>query len=502
MTDRSFINKAITTFSSGTFISRIIGLVRDIVLASFFHSSITDIWITAFRVPNLLRRILAEGTVTMSIVPILSDYKNEKKQDIVSSIFSVFFIILLITTILGIIFTPNILDIMVPAFKKTAGKFELTIELTKIMFPYIILIGITSYFMGILNESGYFFVSSVHPSLLSASIILFALISKLFNPEISAIAYAVVIGGFLQILIHIPTLKRKKLLPKLTTNLQKDAIRKFFKLFLPSMISVSVVPISVVINTYFASNIGSGNVSYLFWADRLVQVPLGVFAVSLGTAILPILSSNKEKDKFATNYLYVFKLNLLILLTSTVAFIALSTPIVKIIFQHGKFTWLDTVNTSLTLKYLALSLVPAGIIRISVPLFYALKDAKAPALISLISLLFNIIFCIILIPKIGISGLALAITGSSFINSFFLMIYFSKKYVKLKMPNLKFLIKTILIAASTYIASSSILILSNWNNSFGLFKDLLIVISAIITGGIIFILTSYLLKIRQELRSN
>jgi putative peptidoglycan lipid II flippase len=496
--DKNFIKKALKSFSSGTFLSRITGLIRDISLASLFTSTQTDIWITAFRVPNLLRRLLGEGAVTMSIVPILGKTKEKKKT--INSIFTVFLIILLITTILGIIFTPELLNLIVPSFKNTEGKMELTIALTKIMFPYIILIGVTAFLMGILNDAGKFFIPSIHPCFLNLSIIIFAASSRFFYPEVKALAYAVIIGGILQIILHIPSVKKLNLLPKIVFKVDKSKLKHFWQLFIPSLLSVSVIPITIMINTYFASSIGNGRVSYLFWADRLVQLPIGIFAVSLATAILPLLSKLKDNEKrFKNNYMYALKLCVLIMLPTTAGLLALSTPIVKVIFEHGKFALSDTILTSQTLAILALTLLPSGIIRITVPLFYSFNNSIMPAVFSIFGLIFNVIACIIFIPIMGIKGLSLAIVIASFINAGLLISFFSYKHIKLKLPSLRFFTKVIFTSVLIFISSKFISSFHNWNINTLFLNDLIFLTLSILASAFIFIICFKLLNFRKEI---
>ncbi|MEI6080662.1 MAG: murein biosynthesis integral membrane protein MurJ, partial [bacterium] len=311
MSDRNSIKRALITFSGGTFLSRITGLIRDISAAAFFTSSENDIWVVAFRIPNLLRGILAEGTTNMAVVPVLTDAlkeDREKAKRVSSSIFTAFLLILLTVTLIGIIFTPQILNIMVPDFAKIPGKMHTAINLTRIMFPYILLIGLTAFCMGSLNTIGHFFASSIHPVFLNISLIFFAYISYMFEPRVSAIAYAVIIGGILQLLVHVPYLKKYDFMPHITFKFEIPELIKTWKLFMPSLLSISVVPITVMMNTYFASEVGPGTISHFFWSDRLVQFPIGIFAVSLGTAILPILSRcYNDIEKLKSNYSYAFK---------------------------------------------------------------------------------------------------------------------------------------------------------------------------------------------------
>lgn len=504
MSDRNSIKKALITFSSGTFISRITGLIRDISAAAFFTSSENDMWVVAFRIPNLLRGILAEGTTNMAVVPVLTDAlkeDREKAKRVSSSIFTAFLFILLAVTIVGIIFTPNIVHLMVPDFENTPGKMETTINLTRIMFPYILLIGLTAFCMGSLNTIGHFFASSIHPALLNLSLIFFAYTSYLFEPRVKAIAFAVVIGGMLQLLIHIPYLKKYDFMPRLTFKFEIKELLKTWKLFMPSLLSVSVVPITVMMNTYFASIVGPGTISHFFWSDRLVQFPIGIFAVALGTAILPILSRcSDDIEKLKSNYSYAFKICTLFLLPATAGLMAISLPLVKVGFKHGHFNWIDTVSTASSLFWLMLTLYPSGIIRITVPLFYSMKNSLRPAIFSLIGLAVNVTICISTVRYFGIKGISFAVSAASLVNASLLLIYFSKRYSKLSPISFIFGIKMIVISAVTFLGAYLVVINRDWSMQDVFFSDAMYLLAAISSGTLMFLASSYLLGVRKEIQ--
>lgn len=504
MSDRRSIKRALFIFSGGTFLSRITGLIRDITAAAFFTSSENDIWVVAFRIPNLLRGILAEGTTNMAVVPVLTDAFKESKEKAVrvsNSIFTTFFIILSIVTIIGVIFTPQIVNLIVSDFDKVPGKLQTTIELTRIMFPYILLIGLTAFCMGSLNTIGHFFASSIHPIFLNVSLIVFAYMSYLFYPRVSAIAWAVLVGGMLQLLIHIPYLRKYDFMPHFTTSFEKKELIKTWKLFAPSLLSISVVPITVMMNTYFASVVGPGTISHFFWSDRLVQFPIGIFAVALGTAILPVLSRcSDDPEKLKSNYSYAFKICILFLLPATAGLMAISLPLVKVGFQHGNFNWSDTISTSSSLFVLMLTLLPSGIIRITVPLFYSLKDSLRPAIFSLTGLAVNLIICFSTVHKIGIIGISFAVAAAGFVNASLLLIYFSKKYYKLRPIDLKFLGKMVLISIMTFIGAYAVVYLRDWSITGEFIIDAIYLLCAVALGFTLFAVSALLLKVRQDIQ--
>ena len=390
---------------------------------------------------------------------------------------------------------------VVSDFDNTPGKLSTTIELTRIMFPYILLIGITALCMGSLNTLGHFFASSIHPIFLNISLIVFAYTSYLFYPRVEAIAWAVIVGGLLQVAIHLPYLKKYDFMPKFTLRFETKELFKTWKLFAPSLLSISVVPITVMMNTYFASVVGPGAISHFFWSDRLVQFPIGIFAVALGTAILPVLSRcSDDKEKMKNNYSYAFKICLLFLLPATAGLMAISVPLVKVGFQHGNFNWADTLSTSSSLFFLMLTLLPSGIIRITVPMFYSVKNSLAPAIFSLIGLVVNIIICFTTVNKIGIIGISFAVSAASFVNASLLLIYFSKKYSKLRPVSMNFVTKMLFVSILTFLGAYLVVALRDWSLNGEFFIDAIYLSLAICSGFVMFAISSYLLKIRKEIQ--
>jgi len=500
MSDKSTIKKSFLVFSSGTFISRIFGLARDITISAFFKPEHTDIYFVAFKIPNLFRRILGESAITQAVIPVLSSYKNDhtKLKSAVNSVFTSFIFVLIFVCILGHIFTPEILKLVVPDFFLNKEKAALTIQMTRIIFPYIALIAITAFYMGVLNTVGHFFATAIHPVFFNLGIIIFAYISKYFNPELKALAYGCIFGGILQVLINVPFLNKFKLIPRLIKNLDMDIIKKVLKLLLPSLITAGAIPMTILINTYFAAKTGVGNISYLNWADRLVELPLGVFAVSISTAVLPVFSSN-NLEKLMNNYTFAIKLCAFILLPATAGILALSFPLVKVIFQRGSFDIESTKITATALSYLIFTLFPAGLIRVTVSLFYAVKNSFIPALCSIISLIVNFFICYFTTDFLGLNGITLAITASSVVNLIFLITYFNFTYIKIKFPslifNLKILAITILTFSITYYTAS----LRNWSLSSSFISDLTYLLFSIVLGTFVFIASSYFFKIFKEI---
>lgn len=494
--DRSFIKKASAVFASNTLLSRLTGLFRDIILSSYFSARETDIWITAFRVPNLLRRLVAENAITVSVVPVLSDYlKNKDKESfnkLVNSIFTVFVGFLLILVILGIIFSPFIIKIMVPSFAQNHDKFLETVRLAKIMFPYIGLIAITALFMGILNTLNHFFATAFHPVLFNLIFAFGIMIVKGGSKGLVWAGVFVIFGGISQVVLEVIFLRKQKIKAKFIKNIDFSGVKKILKLLLPALVSSSVVPIAVLINTIFASSTGDGGVSYLYWSDRIVQLPLGVFAVALSTAVLPLFSKNKDNPKaIIESYEYAFKLTSAITIPFLIVIYLMATPIVELVFERGNFTSFDTVNTGFVLSILALSLVPSGIIRITTSLYYAFSRPIIPLVSSFISIALNLLFAWILVPKYGLKGLAMAIVIGTSFSAVLLLLFFRIKILPLKIGSVRFFLKLTILNIVLFF------FIKYFYNYIGVGKLNTIIVLTV--SAVFFIFTAYFIKLKKEL---
>jgi putative peptidoglycan lipid II flippase len=501
MVERRKLLRSAAVFGGGTMLSRVAGLVRGMVITALFNSRETDMWIIGYRIPNLLRQMLGEGAMSMAVVPVLSDtLKNEgqeKTRETINSIYTVFLLILIAVTILGIIFSPFIVRLMVPAFAQIPGKIETTTYLTRIMFPYIAVIGLTAFAMGILNTIGHLWIPSVHPILWNLAIIAFAFIASIFDPRVTAIAIGFTVGGVLQYLIHIPQLKKYGFMPRLTLNINWAPIISIGKLLAPTLLSISVLQIAIFINNYFASSCGEGGVSYINWADNIVQLPIGVFAVAIGTAILPILCRSNNEEEIGANFAYAFKLSTLVMLPATAGMLALAFPITRVIYQRGQFTVGDATQTAMVMSFLALTLYPSGIIRITVPMYYSVKDTLRPALFSMMGLITNTIISYTTVKIIGLRGVSIAMAAANIVNSALLLAYFHRKHSRLKLCETSFMIKIIVISILTYLAAGYTAGLYDWGSAKSELREITYLGLAVIAGGAVCLASALLLDMKK-----
>ena len=410
--------KALVTVSGMTLISRVFGFVRDAVVARVFGAGLaTDAFFVAFRLPNLLRRIFAEGAFSQAFVPILAEYKTQRGEGqtraLVDHIASLLALVLFAVTALGIVAAPIIIYVSAPGFAAVPDKFELTVRLLRITFPYILFISLTSLAGGILNTYRRFAIPAFTPTLLNLSFIAFALwAAPWFDPPVLALAWAVVVGGVLQLGFQAPFLLRMHLLPRLNLTFKDPGVWRIVKLMGPAIFGVSIGQISLLINTIFASFLVTGSVSWLYYADRLMEFPTGVLGVALGTILLPSLSrsyAEKSIEEYSKLLDWGLRLTLLLALPSAVALAILGVPLVATLFHHGAFGRNDVAMTSQALEAYSIGLVGLIMVKVLAPGFYARQNIRTPVKIGVLTLAATQVMNLAFIYPLRHTGLALAI---------------------------------------------------------------------------------------------
>lgn len=420
-----------------TLLSRILGLVRDMVLAAFFGAGMAaDAFFVAFRIPNLLRRLFAEGSLTISFIPVFTEYliTRGKKDafDLARAVLTLLSLVLALVTLLGILLSPWIVRIQAFGFGGSGPKYELTVLLTRITFPYIFFISLVALFMGILNSLRHFAAPAAAPILLNVGIIGAAyLISDRFTAPIVGVAIGVLIGGMLQVALQIPWVLKEgfKLLPLWQPG--HRAVKRIGLLLLPAIFGSAVYQLNGYIGTLLASFLKEGSVSWLYYADRIVQFPLGVFAIAISTAALPSLSiqaAKKDFHHFQETLSYTLRLVFFITLPSMAGLIVLGRPIVRILLERGAFDAADTLMTYDALFFYTLGLWAFSGIRVIVSAFFALQDTKTPVKAAVLAFFFNLIFSLALMGPLRHGGLALALSLASSLQFFFLVFFLGRKF--------------------------------------------------------------------------
>jgi len=426
--------------SIATFISRILGYVKDMILAKFFGATgLADTFFVAFRIPNLLRELFAEGSMSSAFIPVLTEYQTtkgkEEAQRLVRIVFTFILISVGLISLMGIVFTPAIVTAIAPGFLDMPEKFSLTVLLTRWMFPFLLFISLAALVMGALNTRGIFFVPSLAPAMLNIVIITAVLtLSPRMEQPIVAVAVGVVFGGFVQFAFQVPSFFRKgySLMPGY--DFKHPGLKKMSILILPATMGMAVAQINIFVSTILASYLPDGSITYLYYSMRLIQFPIGIFGVAMGMAVLPTLSEHAAKGeygKLSDDFSFALRLLFFISVPAMVGLIALREPIINVLFQRGRFDYAATVGTAQALLFYSLGIWCVVGVRIVTASFYSMQDTKTPVKIAVIALLTNVIMSIILMNPLKHAGLALANSIASGINFALLFFFLRKKLQKI-----------------------------------------------------------------------
>ncbi|MDS4020682.1 MAG: murein biosynthesis integral membrane protein MurJ [Candidatus Competibacter sp.] len=412
--------------SAMTSLSRVTGFIRDMVYAQMFGAGAgTDAFFVAFRIPNFLRRLFAEGAFSQAFVPVFSEYQTQRSreelQELVDQVAGTLGAILLLISAIGVLAAPVLILLFAPGFTADAGKYELTVEMLRITFPYLLFISLTAFAGGVLNSCGKFAIPAVTPVLLNLTMIAAALwLAPRMEQPVVGLAWGVFIAGVIQLSFQIPFLRQVKLLPRPRWGWAAQGVQQVLKLMLPALFGSSVAQVNLLIDTVLASFLVSGSVSWLYYSDRLVEFPLGIFGVALGTVILPKLSrhhASAETVHFSHTLDWALRWALLIGVPATVALILLSGPILSALFQYGEFDARDVAMSTRSLMAFALGLVAFMLIKVLAPGFYARQDTRSPVKYGLIAMGANTALVLMLIWPLAHAGLALATSLAAFLNA-------------------------------------------------------------------------------------
>ncbi|GAB7528823.1 murein biosynthesis integral membrane protein MurJ [Pseudomonas sp. 3A(2025)] len=418
--------KSLAAVSSITMLSRVLGFVRDTIIARAFGAGMaTDAFFIAFKLPNLLRRIFAEGAFSQAFVPILAEYKQQQGEEatrtFVAYVSGLLTLALALITLLGVIFAPWIIWATAPGFADTPEKFALTSDLLRVTFPYILLISLSSLAGAILNTWNRFAVPAFVPTLLNVSMIGFSLfLIPYFDPPIMALGWAVLVGGLLQLLYQLPHLKKIGMLVLPRLNLRDSGVWRVMKQMLPAILGVSVSQISLIINTIFASFLVAGSVSWMYYADRLMELPSGVLGVALGTILLPTLArtyADKDRNEYSRILDWGLRLCFVLVLPCTLALGLLAEPLTVSLFQYGQFDAHDAAMTQRALVAYSVGLLGLILIKVLAPGFYAQQNIRTPVKIAVFTLIVTQLLNLAFIGPLQHAGLALAISVGAIINA-------------------------------------------------------------------------------------
>ena len=433
--------KTLFTVGSMTFASRLLGFVRDTLIARVFGAGVlTDAFIVAFRIPNFLRRISAEGAFSQAFVPVLAEYKQQRSQGetkaLINHVATLLGLFLVVLTILGMLAAPWVVQITAPGFAADANKFDLTVDLLRVTFPYILFISLVSLAGGVLNTYGNFSTPAFTPVWLNVSFIVAMLfVAPYFDNSVRVLAWSVFVGGILQLLYQLPYLRKLGLMPRIDLNLHDEGVWRILKLMGPAIFGVSVAQISILINTVIASFLVSGSVSWLYFADRLMEFPTGLLGVALGTILLPSLSksvADKDDNEYSHLLDWGLRLTFMLALPAAVALAVLAVPLVTSLFMYGAFTAHDVVMTKVALMAYSFGLLGLILVKVLAPAFYSRQNIKTPVKIALFTLvitqLMNVLFVFVLdFKEFKHAGLALAIGLGACVNASLLFYQLRKR---------------------------------------------------------------------------
>jgi putative peptidoglycan lipid II flippase len=509
MSEKKNIARAAGILGSATMLSRIMGMVRDMVVSRLFGAGLaTDAFFAAFQIPNMLRRFFAEGALTSAFVPTFSATLNQRGEadarELANICFTLLTIVMAAITLAGIIFSPWIVGLMFPGFKTVPGKFELTVLLNRLMFPYIFFISLVALCMGILNTLRHFFTPAISTVFLNVSMILGALLLRgFFNAPIIALAMGVLIGGCIQLIMQLPVLWKKGFPFRLNFDFSSPEVRHITLLMLPATFGVGVYYLNITVSAILASLLPQGSVSYLYYAQRLFEFPQGIFTVSVAQAVLPSMSrqaAEGDMDGMKESLAFGLRLTLFITIPAMAGLLVCSTPIFSLLFMGGAFDYAKAVNSAQALFYYSLGLSFVAMTRVLAPAFYALKDTKTPVWTAFVAFLLNVFFSLLLMKPLLHGGLALATTLSALANMLLLLWFLRRKIGpfggrKVVSCGVKALAASIPMTVVVYYACHWV----DWSQSGHKFTKLSVLGGAIGSGVLVYAVVARLLRSDEAL---
>jgi len=506
MSEKAKITKAFSVVGLATLFSRILGFIREVVIAYFYGAGLaTDAFFVAFQLPNTFRRLLGEGSLTVSFIPVFSQTLIQKGREealrLANSAFTALSIVLVALSSIGVACAPVLVPLMVPGpgFSDVPGKIELTVLLTRVMFPYIFFISLMALCMGILNSLRHFFAPAIAPAFLSVCEILGVVLFYYYvDPPILALAIGVMVGGVIQLGFQIPFLEQKGVHLRWKPDFRNPGLLQVGRLMLPAVFGSAIYQIGLLINNFLASFLSQASVSYLNYASRILEFPLGIFVFSIGSVVLPSLSrlaASQEHDTLKKTYIFAFRLAMFVIIPAMIGLIVLRVPITHILFQRGSFTPEATQQTVMALVFYAVGLWAIAGVRVTVPVFYALHDTQTPVKIGAVSMLANVLFSLMLMWPLRHGGLALALSLSSMMNLVFLLILLRKKLGPLGMRKAfesagRVLTASLVMGIFCWLVSSRI----DWLSSGATLAKILYLSTAIGGGALVFGILAFVLR--------
>ena len=418
--------RAVFTVSGMTLASRVTGLVRESLKAAVFGAGpAMDAFEAAFRLPNLLRRLFAEGAFSQAFVPILAEYRrtrgHDETHDLVSRVASLLAIALVVVTIAGVLASPWLVYLLAGAFARDPAKEALTADLIRVVFPYILFISLTSLAGGVLNVHRKFAIPAFTPVLLNVAMIAAAIwLAPHMNPPVMALAWGVFFGGILQLAFQVPALMRIGMLPRLRFDWRDDGVRRVLRNMAPAILGVSAAQVSILINTQLAAWLGDGRIAWISYADRLMEFPSALLGVAVGTVLLPTLARHGgegDETQYSELLDWGLRLTLLLALPAAIALWLLALPLVTTLYQYGRFSANDALMTRVALIGYSVGLLGIVAVKILAPGFYARQDIRTPVRIAVVTVAVTVALAFLLMEPLGHGGLTLATSLGALFNA-------------------------------------------------------------------------------------
>ncbi len=433
---KSSLVRSAGTVSAATAFSRVLGLIREQVMAYFFGAGLaTDAFVTAFRIPNLLRDMFAEGALSSAFVPVFKEkLVKESGQEafrLANAVLTLVLIVVGLIVLLGIVAAPVFIYLFANGFTSIPGKFALTVDLTRIMFVYLLLVSVSAMIMGMLNSFGRFGIPAISPALFNLGVVLTVVaLYQYFEQPVYTLAIGVLIGGLGQVAIQLPSLWRIGYRFRPRISFLDEGVKKVARLITPMIVGLSAGRINILVSTLVASFLMEGSLSYLNYSYRLMHFPLGVFAVALGIVALPKVSemvARRDMRRLTRTYLETINLTMLMIIPSAVFLALMGHEIVDLIYRWGAFSELNSFHTSQALLHYSYGLVGFAAVRVTVPFFYAFGDSRLPMRFSILSVVINMALYYPMVKVLGFAGLAAATSIGGIVNCVLLVTYLPSK---------------------------------------------------------------------------
>lgn len=496
----------------GTLTSRLLGAVRDAVIAASFTVGLTDAFFVAFTIPNALRALLAEGAINNAVIPVLSEVKEKRGEsrarEFFASLTGMMLLILTVVSLLGVIFAPQLVTLYAAGFKAEPHKFETTVTLARIVFPYLFFIGIAALSTGALQTLKNFFIPAFAPaffniSMIVAPIIFVPLVVAFGMPAIISLPIGALVGGLLQSLFQFPSLIKVRMFNRPRLNLDDRYVRKVLRLMVPLILGIGVYQINILLTRLLASYLPSGSQSYLFYGQRLVEIPQGMFALAIASATLPSIASLRNRgfhEQAKQTFIYSLRLSLFVSIPASTFLAIMALPTVTVFFGRGAFRTEMVMETSRSLIWMAAGVWAIASNRNIVQMFFAYNDTRSPVLCSALNLLVFVTVSVLLIGSSGHVGIAAATSCAAMVQLMSLLILLHRRIDG-------FDLKSILLSVGRCsIASCTMAVLLFFISSYGKWEqggndpiNILVFVGSLVTAGIGYLSAAYLLKV-PELR--